>query len=131
MNELATKYNPAEVEDKWYAYWMEHRLFHSEPRRPRPILHSDSAAQRYGRAPYGPYAQQYHTGHPHPPCARMEGRMHCGCPAQTIAAISTEAKVVAKLTAEGIKKTDLSREEFLSHAWDWTPTNTAASSLSS
>ncbi len=79
MNELATKYYPAEVEDKWYAYWMEHRLFHSEPDDRDPLLHSDSAAQRYGRGSIWAYAQQYHTGHSSSAVRVWRGRMPCGC----------------------------------------------------
>ena len=119
MNELATKYNPAEVEDKWYAYWMEHRLFHSEPddRDPYCIV-----------IPPPNVTGVLHMGHMLNNTiqdilirrARMEGKNALWVPGTDHAAISTEAKVVAKLTAEGIKKTDLSREEFLSHAWDWT-----------
>ncbi len=62
MNELAKNYSPAEVEDKWYAYWMEHNLFGSTPdqREPYTIVIPP---------PYGPHAQQYHTGYPYTPCA--------------------------------------------------------------
>ncbi len=119
MNELATKYNPHEVEDKWYAWWMEHRLFHSEPD---------------GRAPYTIVIPPpnvtgvLHMGHMLNNTiqdilvrrARMKGLNACWVPGTDHAAISTEAKVVAKLAAEGIEKHSLSREEFLEHAWDWT-----------
>ncbi len=116
---LATKYNPAEVEDKWYAYWMEHNLFHSEPdgREPYTIV-----------IPPPNVTGVLHMGHMLNETiqdilvrrARMEGKNACWVPGTDHASIATEAKVVAKLAAQGIKKTDLSREEFLRHAWDWT-----------
>ena len=119
MNELASKYNPSEVEDKWYAYWMEHRLFHSEPdeRDPYCIV-----------IPPPNVTGVLHMGHMLNNTiqdilirrARMEGKNALWVPGTDHAAISTEAKVVAKLAAEGIAKTDLTREEFLHHAWDWT-----------
>lgn len=119
MNELATKYNPSEVEDKWYAYWMEHRLFHSEPdeREPYTIV-----------IPPPNVTGVLHMGHMLNNTiqdiltrrARMTGKNALWVPGTDHAAISTEAKVVAKLAADGIKKSDLSREEFLRHAWDWT-----------
>lgn len=119
MNELATKYNPAEVEDKWYAYWMEHDLFHSEPdgREPYTIV-----------IPPPNVTGVLHMGHMLNETiqdilvrrARMEGKNACWVPGTDHASIATEAKVVAKLAKEGIKKTDLTREEFLRHAWDWT-----------
>lgn len=116
---LATKYNPAEVEDKWYAYWMEHDLFHSEPdgREPYTIV-----------IPPPNVTGVLHMGHMLNETiqdilvrrARMEGKNACWVPGTDHASIATEAKVVAKLAKEGIKKTDLTREEFLRHAWDWT-----------
>ena len=116
---LATKYNPAEVEDKWYDYWMKHRLFHSEPdgREPYTIV-----------IPPPNVTGVLHMGHMLNETiqdilvrrARMEGKNACWVPGTDHASIATEAKVVAKLQAEGIKKTDLTREEFLRHAWDWT-----------
>lgn len=119
MNELATKYNPAEVEDKWYEYWMEHRLFHSEPdnRQPYCIV-----------IPPPNVTGVLHMGHMLNNTiqdilvrrARMEGKNALWVPGTDHAAISTEAKVVAKLAAEGINKKSLSREDFLKHAWDWT-----------
>ena len=119
MSELASKYNPSEVEDKWYAYWMEHRLFHSEPddREPYCIV-----------IPPPNVTGVLHMGHMLNNTiqdilirrARMTGKNALWVPGTDHAAISTEAKVVAKLAADGIKKTDLSREEFLEHAWDWT-----------
>ena len=119
MNELATRYNPLEVEDKWYAYWMEHGLFHSEPddREPYTIV-----------IPPPNVTGVLHMGHMLNNTiqdilirrARMTGKNACWVPGTDHAAISTEAKVVAKLAKEGIEKKSLSREEFLKHAWDWT-----------
>ena len=119
MKELASKYNPAEVEDKWYAYWMEHKLFSSKPdsREPYTIV-----------IPPPNVTGVLHMGHMLNETiqdilvrrARMEGKNACWVPGTDHASIATEAKVVAKLAAQGIKKTDLSREEFLRHAWDWT-----------
>ncbi|HBC21444.1 MAG TPA: valine--tRNA ligase, partial [Porphyromonadaceae bacterium] len=119
MSEIAAKYNPHEVEDKWYAYWMKHRLFHSEPddREPYCIV-----------IPPPNVTGVLHMGHMLNNTiqdilirrARMTGKNALWVPGTDHAAISTEAKVVAKLDAEGIKKADISREEFLNHAWDWT-----------
>lgn len=119
MNELATKYDPSAVEGKWYEYWMEHRLFHSEPdeREPYTIV-----------IPPPNVTGVLHMGHMLNNTiqdiltrrARMQGKNALWVPGTDHAAISTEAKVVAKLASEGIAKTDLSREEFLKHAWDWT-----------
>ena len=119
MKELATKYSPSEVEDKWYAYWMEQGFFHSEPddREPYTIV-----------IPPPNVTGVLHMGHMLNNTiqdilvrrARMVGKNACWIPGTDHAAISTEAKVVAKLAEEGVKKTDLSREEFLNHAWDWT-----------
>ena len=116
---LATKYNPAEVEDKWYAYWMEHNLFHSEPdgREPYTIV-----------IPPPNVTGVLHMGHMLNETiqdilvrrARMEGKNALWVPGTDHASIATEAKVVAKLAKEGIKKSDLTREEFLRHAWEWT-----------
>ena len=119
MSELATKYNPSEVEDKWYAYWMEHGLFHSEPDEREPFCIVIPPPNVTG---------VLHMGHMLNNTiqdilvrrARMQGKNALWVPGTDHAAISTEAKVVAKLAQEGIKKTDLSREEFLNHAWDWT-----------
>ena len=119
MNELATKYNPAEVEDKWYAYWMKHKLFHSVPdsREPYCIV-----------IPPPNVTGVLHMGHMLNETiqdilirrARMDGKNALWVPGTDHAAIATEAKVVAKLAGEGIKKSDLTREEFLKHAWEWT-----------
>jgi valyl-tRNA synthetase len=116
---LATKYNPAEVEDKWYAYWMKHNMFHSEPdgREPYTVV-----------IPPPNVTGVLHMGHMLNETiqdilvrrARMEGKNACWVPGTDHASIATEAKVVAKLAKEGIKKTDLTREEFLRHAWEWT-----------
>ncbi|MDE7381371.1 MAG: valine--tRNA ligase [Muribaculaceae bacterium] len=117
--ELAPKYNPSEVEDKWYDYWMEHRLFHSEPDNREPFCIVIPPPNVTG---------VLHMGHMLNNTiqdilvrrARMTGKNALWVPGTDHAAISTEAKVVAKLAAEGVKKSDLSREEFLNHAWDWT-----------
>ena len=118
MNELATKYNPAEVEDKWYSYWMKHDLFRSVPdsREPYTIV-----------IPPPNVTGVLHMGHMLNNTiqdilirrARMEGKNALWVPGTDHASIATEAKVVAKLASVGIKKTDLTREEFLKHAWDW------------
>ncbi|MBD5250783.1 MAG: valine--tRNA ligase [Barnesiella sp.] len=122
MNELATKYDPKSVEDKWYGYWMDHGLFHSEPdsREPYTIV-----------IPPPNVTGILHMGHMLNNTiqdilvrrARMIGKNALWVPGTDHAAIATEAKVVNKLAKEGIKKSDLSREEFLEHAWDWTHTH--------
>lgn len=122
MNELATKYNPAEVEDKWYGYWMKHDLFKSVPdeREPYTIV-----------IPPPNVTGVLHMGHMLNNTiqdilirrARMEGKNALWVPGTDHASIATETKVVNKLAKEGIKKTDLTREEFLKHAWDWTHTH--------
>lgn len=119
MTELAPKYSPSEVEQKWYEYWMEYNLFHSEPdeREPYCIV-----------IPPPNVTGVLHMGHMLNNTiqdilirrARMTGKNALWVPGTDHAAISTEAKVVAKLASEGIKKHDLTREEFLKHAWDWT-----------
>ncbi len=119
MNELPQKYNPADVEDKWYAYWLEHKLFHSTPdaREPYTIV-----------IPPPNVTGVLHMGHMLNNTiqdilvrrARMQGKNALWVPGTDHASISTETKVIAKLAAEGIRKTDLTREEFLRHAWDWT-----------
>ena len=118
MNELAKTYSPAEVEDKWYSYWMEHDLFKSVPdeREPYTIV-----------IPPPNVTGILHMGHMLNNTiqdilirrARMEGKNALWVPGTDHAAIATEAKVVAKLAKDGIKKSDLSREEFLKHAWEW------------
>lgn len=117
--QISEKYNPQDTEQKWYNYWLENKYFHSEPNEkpaytvviPPPnvtgILHmghmlnntiQDVLVRR----------------------ARMKGFNACWVPGTDNASIATEAKVVAKLKSEGINKSDISREEFLKHAWDWT-----------
>ncbi|MDO5665779.1 MAG: valine--tRNA ligase [Bacteroidia bacterium] len=117
--EISSKYNPTEVENKWYKYWMDNKLFHSEPdnREPYTIV-----------IPPPNVTGILHMGHMLNNTiqdilvrrARMQGKNACWVPGTDHASIATEAKVVAKLASEGIKKSDLSRQEFLSHAWDWT-----------
>ena len=117
--ELASKYNPADVEGKWYQYWLEHRLFSSKPdgREPYTIV-----------IPPPNVTGVLHMGHMLNNTiqdilvrrARMEGKNACWVPGTDHASIATEAKVVNKLAAQGIKKTDLTRDEFLKHAWEWT-----------
>ena len=117
--EIASKYNPAEVEDKWYKYWLENKFFHSEPdsREPYTIV-----------IPPPNVTGVLHMGHMLNNTiqdilvrrARMMGKNACWVPGTDHASIATEAKVVGKLASEGIKKTDLSREKFLEHAWEWT-----------
>ena len=116
---LATNYIPSEVEEKWYKYWMDNNLFHSEPdnREPYTIV-----------IPPPNVTGVLHMGHMlnntiqdilvrH---ARMIGKNACWVPGTDHASIATEAKVVKKLSEQGIKKSDLTREEFLKHAWEWT-----------
>ncbi|MHB9054754.1 MAG: valine--tRNA ligase [Paludibacteraceae bacterium] len=117
--ELASKYNPAEVEDKWYQYWLDNKFFHSEPdeREPYTIV-----------IPPPNVTGVLHMGHMLNNTiqdvlvrrARMQGKNACWVPGTDHASIATEAKVVNRLAQQGIKKTDLSRDEFLKHAWDWT-----------
>lgn len=122
MNTLPPKYDPSAVEDKWYSYWMEHKLFHSEPdgREPYTIV-----------IPPPNVTGVLHMGHMLNNTiqdilvrrARMEGKNAVWVPGTDHASIATETKVIAKLASEGIKKTDLTREQFLEHAWDWTRTH--------
>ena len=117
--ELATKYDPREVEGKWYQYWLDNKLFSSKPdgREPYTIV-----------IPPPNVTGVLHMGHMLNNTiqdilvrrARMEGKNACWVPGTDHASIATEAKVVKKLAAEGIKKRDLTRDEFLKHAWDWT-----------
>jgi len=119
MKELAPKYNPSDVEDKWYAYWLDHELFKSVPdeREPYTIV-----------IPPPNVTGVLHMGHMLNNTiqdilvrrARMMGKNALWVPGTDHASISTETKVIQKLAKEGIKKTDLTREEFLKHAWDWT-----------
>lgn len=118
MNELATKYNPADAEEKWYAYWLKNGLFKSKPdgREPYTVV-----------IPPPNVTGILHMGHMLNNTiqdilirrARMEGKNACWVPGTDHASIATEAKVVNKLAAQGIKKSDLSREEFLKYAWEW------------
>ena len=117
--ELATKYDPSSVEGKWYDYWLKNRLFSSKPdsREPYTIV-----------IPPPNVTGVLHMGHMLNNTiqdilvrrARMTGKNACWVPGTDHASIATEAKVVAKLASEGINKTDLTREAFLEHAWDWT-----------
>ena len=117
--ELASKYDPKEVESKWYQYWLDHKLFSSKPdnREPYTIV-----------IPPPNVTGVLHMGHMLNNTiqdilvrrARMEGKNACWVPGTDHASIATEAKVVGKLAEQGIKKTDLTREQFLEHAWDWT-----------
>jgi len=117
--ELATKYSPAEVEAKWYQYWMEHNLFASKPdsREPYTIV-----------IPPPNVTGVLHMGHMLNNTiqdilirkARLDGKNACWVPGTDHASIATEAKVVNRLAEQGIKKRDLTREEFLKHAWAWT-----------
>ena len=117
--ELASKYNPADVEGKWYQYWLDNKLFSSKPdgRQPYTVV-----------IPPPNVTGVLHMGHMLNNTiqdilvrrARMEGKNACWVPGTDHASIATEAKVVNKLAAQGIKKTDLTRDEFLKHAWEWT-----------
>ena len=117
--ELASKYDPQAVESKWYQYWLDNKLFSSKPdsREPYTIV-----------IPPPNVTGVLHMGHMLNNTiqdilvrrARMEGKNACWVPGTDHASIATEAKVVNKLAQQGIKKTDLTRDEFLRHAWDWT-----------
>lgn len=116
---LSTKYSPAEVEDKWYQYWMDKGFFHSEP---------DPAKEPYCIViPPPNVTGVLHMGHMLNNTiqdvlirkARMEGKEACWVPGTDHASIATEARVVAMLREKGIKKSDLSRDEFLKYAWEW------------
>ena len=117
--EIASKYNPAEVEGKWYQYWLDHKLFSSKPdgREPYTVV-----------IPPPNVTGVLHMGHMLNNTiqdilvrrARMMGKNACWVPGTDHASIATEAKVVNKLAQQGIKKSDLTREEFLRHAWEWT-----------
>ena len=117
--ELASKYDPQDVEGKWYQYWLDNKLFSSKPdgREPYTVV-----------IPPPNVTGVLHMGHMLNNTiqdilvrrARMEGKNACWVPGTDHASIATEAKVVNRLAQQGIKKTDLTREEFLKHAWDWT-----------
>ena len=116
--QIADKYTPQEIEQKWYDYWVDHNLFHSEPdeREPYTIV-----------IPPPNVTGMLHMGHMLNNTlqdvlvrrARMLGKNACWVPGTDHASIATEAKVVAKLKAEGIDKSSLTREQFLAHAWEW------------
>ena len=116
--ELSAKYNPSEVEDKWYAYWLENKFFHSEPdeREPYTIV-----------IPPPNVTGILHMGHVLNNTlndvlirkARMDGKNACWIPGTDHASIATENKVVARLREKGITKEDITREEFLRYAWEW------------
>ena len=117
--ELASKYDPQAVEAKWYEYWLNNKLFSSKPdgREPYTVV-----------IPPPNVTGVLHMGHMLNNTiqdilvrrARMEGKNACWVPGTDHASIATEAKVVARLAEQGIQKTDLTREDFLKHAWDWT-----------
>lgn len=117
--ELAAKYNPEEVENKWYQYWMDHKMFSSKPDNRQPFTVVIPPPNVTG---------VLHMGHMLNETiqdilvrrARQEGKNACWVPGTDHASIATEAKVVNRLAEQGIKKADLTREEFLKHAWDWT-----------
>ena len=117
--ELASKYSPQEVENKWYKYWTDHKMFASKPdgREPYTIV-----------IPPPNVTGVLHMGHMLNNTiqdilirkARLDGKNACWVPGTDHASIATEAKVVNKLAQQGIKKRDLTREQFLEHAWEWT-----------
>ena len=116
--QIADKYSPQEIEQKWYDYWIDNRLFHSEPdgREPYTIV-----------IPPPNVTGMLHMGHMLNNTlqdvlvrrARMSGKNACWVPGMDHASIATEAKVVAMLREKGIEKSSLTREEFLRHAWEW------------
>ncbi len=116
--EIPAKYNPAAVEDKWYSYWLKNKFFHSEPNEKEPYTIVIPPPNVTG---------VLHMGHMLNNTiqdvlvrrARMKGKNACWVPGTDHASIATEAKVVAKLKAEGIEKSSLTREEFLTHVWEW------------
>ena len=117
--QISEKYSPQETEEKWYQYWLEHNYFHSEPNEKPPYTIVIPPPNVTGIL---------HMGHMLNNTiqdvlvrrARMQGFNACWVPGTDHASIATEAKVVAKLKEEGINKSDISREEFLKHAWNWT-----------
>ena len=116
--ELSAKYNPAEVEDKWYSWWLENKCFHSEPNEKEPYTIVIPPPNVTGIL---------HMGHVLNNTlndvlirkARMDGKNACWVPGTDHASIATESKVVARLKEKGISKEDLTREEFLKYAWEW------------
>lgn len=117
--QISEKYNPKDTENKWYSYWLENNYFHSEPNKKPPYTIVIPPPNVTGIL---------HMGHMLNNTiqdvlvrrARMQGFNACWVPGTDHASIATEAKVVAKLKSEGINKSDITREEFLKHAWDWT-----------
>ncbi len=117
--QISEKYNPQETEQKWYNYWLENKFFHSEPNDKPPYTVVIPPPNVTGIL---------HMGHMLNNTlqdvlvrrARMRGFNACWIPGTDHASIATEAKVVAKLKSEGVSKSDITREEFLTHAWDWT-----------
>jgi len=117
--QISEKYNPQETEQKWYNYWLENKYFHSEPNEKPPYTIVIPPPNVTGIL---------HMGHMLNNTiqdvlvrrARMQGFNACWVPGTDHASIATEAKVVAKLKSEGINKSDITREEFLKHAWEWT-----------
>jgi len=117
--QISEKYNPQETEQKWYNYWLENKFFHSEPNEKPPYTVVIPPPNVTGIL---------HMGHMLNNTiqdvlvrrARMQGFNACWVPGTDHASIATEAKVVAKLKSEGINKSDITREEFLEHAWEWT-----------
>ena len=113
--EIPAKYNPANIEDKWYEYWLENKFFHSEPNEKEAYTIVIPPPNVTG---------VLHMGHMLNNTiqdilvrrARMKGKNACWVPGTDHASIATEAKVVKKLAGQGIKKSDLTREEFLKHA---------------
>ncbi|HBG25377.1 MAG: valine--tRNA ligase [Bacteroidetes bacterium GWF2_41_61] len=116
--EISAKYDPSQTESKWYKYWLDRGFFHSEPNDKEPYTIVIPPPNVTG---------VLHMGHMLNNTiqdvlvrrARMSGKNACWVPGTDHASIATEAKVVAKLKAEGIEKSDITREEFLSHAWEW------------
>ncbi|MEG2780544.1 MAG: valine--tRNA ligase [Bacteroidales bacterium] len=116
--EIPAKYNPTLAEDKWYSYWLKNKFFHSEPNEKEAYTIIIPPPNVTG---------VLHMGHMLNNTiqdvlvrrARMKGKNACWVPGTDHASIATEAKVVAKLKAEGIEKTSLTRDEFLKHAWEW------------
>ena len=116
---METKYNPTDIEARWYQYWLDNKLFHSEPdgREPYTIV-----------IPPPNVTGVLHMGHVLNETiqdilvrrARLEGKNACWVPGTDHASIATEAKVIKRLKEQGINKSDLTREQFLKHAWDWT-----------
>ena len=117
--EIASKYDPKEVESKWYAYWLEHKLFKSTPDEREPYTVVIPPPNVTGVLHMGHMLnntiQDILVRH-----ARQQGKNACWVPGTDHASIATEAKVVNRLAQQGIKKDDLTRDEFLKHAWDWT-----------